>query len=67
MWRLAHDSVRHALHARKPVAIAKDNIALKKGVPTKVLWLKRGDPLAPNPAVVLPGAEVQPVAGGAAQ
>ena len=57
MWRLAHDPVRHALHARKPVVIAKENINLKKGVPMKVLWLKRGDPNSPNPAVAPPAAE----------
>ena len=42
MWRLAHDPVRHAVHARKPVCVAKDNITLKKGVPMKVMWLKQG-------------------------
>ena len=42
MWRLAHDSVRSILHARKPVAIVKENITLKKGVPMKVMWLKQG-------------------------
>ena len=50
MWRLVHDPVRHALHARKPVAVVKENITLKKGVPMKVLWLKRGDPNSSNPA-----------------
>ena len=46
MWRLEHDPVRHFLHARKPVAIATDNISLKKGIPMKVLWMKgsKGDP-----------------------
>ena len=50
MWRIAHDPVRHALHARKPMVIAKDNISLKKGVPMKVLWLKRGNSNLPQPA-----------------
>ena len=47
MWRLTHDPVRHALHARKPMVMVKENITLKKGVPMKVLWLKRGDPAKP--------------------
>ena len=42
MWRLAHDPVRSSLHARKPVAIVKENVSLKKGVPMKVMWLKQG-------------------------
>ena len=59
MWRLDYDSVRHKLHARKPMVMTKENIRLKKGVPTKVLWQKQGDattepaqaaPEAPNPA-----------------
>ena len=33
MWCLAHDPVRHALHARKPLIMAKENITLKKGCP----------------------------------
>ena len=52
MWRLTHDSVRHNLHARKPLTIAKENIALKKGVPMKVLWLKRGEASLPQPVAV---------------
>jgi len=31
MWRLAHDPVRHVLHARKPFVINTENIILKKG------------------------------------
>ena len=46
MWRLAHDPVRHILHARKPLVINTENLSLKKGVPMKVLWVKRGDPAA---------------------
>ena len=42
MWRLDHDSVRHKLHVRKPMVMTKENIRLKKGVPTKVLWQKQG-------------------------
>ncbi len=49
MWRLTHDPVRHTLHARKPLAIVKENITLKKGVPMKVLWLKRGEAAASKP------------------
>ena len=52
MWRLTHDSVRHNLHARKPLTIAKENIALKKGVPMKVLWLKRGEASLSQPGAV---------------
>ena len=48
MWRLTHDSVRHILHARKPFVINTENLSLKKGVPMKVLWLKKGDPAARN-------------------
>ena len=43
MWRLTHDPVRHFLHARKPMVIAKDNISLKQGIPRKVLWIKAGE------------------------
>ena len=42
MWRLAYDSVRHNLTARKPHVATKDNISLKKGEPIKVLWRKAG-------------------------
>ena len=38
MWRFTFDSVRHNLAPRKPQVACKDNIALKKGVPIKVLW-----------------------------
>ena len=31
MWRLAHDPVRHVLHARKPFVINAENIILNKG------------------------------------
>ena len=50
MWRLAHDPVRSAMHARKPMVISKDNITLKKGVPMKVLWIKRGEGQASKPS-----------------
>ena len=43
MWRLAHDPVRHALHARKPMVITMGNISLKKGIPMKVLWIKHSE------------------------
>ena len=57
MWRLAHDPVRSSLHARKPVAIVKENITLKKGVPMKVMWLKQGlTGSAQESAVVAAGA-----------
>ena len=48
MWRLTHDPVRHCLHARKPMVITMDNITLKKGIPTKVLWMKRGEANLPT-------------------
>ena len=51
MWRLAHDPVRLFVHARKPMAIAMDNISLKKGIPTKVLWIKHGQVNLPKPPV----------------
>ena len=57
MWRLTHDPVRHNLHARKPLTITKESIALKKGVPMKVLWLKRGEAGLPTP---LPGPNPEP-------
>ena len=50
MWRLQHDPVRHCLHARKPVAIAMDNISLKKGIPMKVLWMQGSKVDLPKPA-----------------
>ena len=50
MWRLSHDPVRHFLHARKPMAIAMDNISLKKGIPMKVLWMKGSKVDLPKPA-----------------
>ena len=31
MWRLAHDPVRHVLHACKPFVINTEHIILKKG------------------------------------
>ena len=37
-WRLTFDNVRHSLAVRKPQVARKDNIALRKGVPIKVLW-----------------------------
>ena len=43
MWRLAHDPVRHVLHARKACMINAENIILEKGVPMKIVWLKKGD------------------------
>ena len=49
MWRLTHDPVRHFLHARKPMVITMENITLKKGIPTKVLWMKRGEADVPTP------------------
>ena len=55
MWRLAHDPVRHTLQARKPLVMAKENITLKKGVPMKMLWLKRGDANLSEP----PGNAIQ--------
>jgi hypothetical protein len=42
MWRLAHDPVRHVLHARKPFVINTENIILKKGVHIKVLLAEEG-------------------------
>ena len=60
MWRITHDPVRHVLHARKPMVIAKDNISLKKGVPMKVLWLKQGNANLPQPAGT-PNPEVPPL------
>ena len=57
MWRLSHDSVRHALHARKPLVAAEENIPLKKGVPVKVLWQKR----AGQPKPLEAGAEGAPL------
>ena len=61
MWRIAHDPVRHALHARKPMVIAKDNISLKKGVPMKVVWLKRGNANLPagNPNPDVPPSTME--------
>ena len=47
LWRLDHDSVRHKLHARKPMVMTQENIRLKKGVPTKVLWQRQGDAIVP--------------------
>ena len=41
MWRLAHDPVRHCLGARKPFVITSEVLHLKKGVPVKVMWLKK--------------------------
>ena len=61
MWRLAHDPVRHALHARKPMVITMGNISLKKGIPMKVLWITHSqvnpakppeDPSDPKPSQV---------------
>ena len=48
MWRLTHDPVRHILHARKPFVINTENLSVKKGLPMKVLWQKKGDPAASN-------------------
>ena len=50
MWRLDYDSVRHKLHARKPMVMTKENIRLKKGVPMKVLWQKQADGIPPASA-----------------
>lgn len=59
MWRLAYDGVRHALHARKPFIITSEVLHLKKGVPVKVMWLKKADSKpkedgkpSPNPAPI---------------
>ena len=60
MWRLSHDPVRHTLHARKPVVVTKENIALKKGVPLKVLWLKRGEATS-SQAAANPNPEPRPL------
>ena len=43
MWRLAHDPVRHALHAKKPMVVTMGTIPLKKGIPMKVLWIKHSE------------------------
>ena len=60
MWRLTHDPVRHVVHARKPMVIAKDNISLKKGIPMKVLWIKHGQANLPKPPVD-PNLQVPPM------
>ena len=54
------DPVRHSLHAREPMAIVKDNISLKKGIPMKVLWINHGDVHLPKPAVD-PNPQVPPM------
>ena len=51
--------VRHSLHAREPMVIAKDNISLKKGIPMKVLWITHGEVNLPKPAVD-PNPQVPP-------
>ena len=63
MWRVDHDSVRHKLHARKPMVMTKENIRLKKGVPTKVLWQRQGDAIPPEPAKVAPPVAPPPANG----
>ena len=60
MWRMAHDPVRHFLHARKPMVIAADNISLKTGIPMKVLWIKHSEVNLPKPAVD-PNPQVPPM------
>ena len=60
MWRLGHDSVRHKLHAHKHMVMTKENIRLKKGVPTKVLWQKQGDAIPAEPAQAAPRAAPPP-------
>ena len=52
--------MRHKLHARKPMVISKDNIRLKKGVPTKVLWQKQGDTIPAQPPKAVPKAAPLP-------
>ena len=53
------DPVRHSLHAQEPMAIAKDNISLKKGIPMQVLWIKHGEVNLPKPAAD-PNPQVPP-------
>ena len=63
LWRLDQGSVRHKLHARKPMVMIKENIRLKKGVPTKVLWQKQGDAIPAEPAQAAPLAAPLPAGG----
>ena len=66
MWRLAHEPVHHVLHARKPFVINTENLSLKKEVPMKVLWLKKGDATASNQGGTNAGSGSASAASGSA-
>ena len=53
------DPVRHSLHAREPMVIAKDNISLQKGIPMNVLRVTHGEVNLPKPAAD-PNPQVPP-------
>ena len=58
MWRLAHDPVRHALHARKPFVINAENVSLKRGPYEGPCGCRRVIPLPTLKAVLMPALAV---------